>query len=542
MVETSPHCESSTVTPSESACGMPVSSSPISEPPLTSSFHGPKPHRTRESTKHLKRRRGDSILFPSPPRSTPPTPERPTKRPKTRHDEEQDSPQGRTHRFWDNLTYIPLVKSALAEADRRNNDIGARNPTPVAKTDVSLLRFARQGGPDLSDLRGFGRMPPKGRGVIQKPRARGRGARGSRSGSHGTSQASKNSSPYDRAFKQHLIDHNIWPIGHYLQSGDEPPAPDNLQDILRVLDDGGRASLEPEAFNDEAFRQFRKAYNIASAEEPQSRTLDTIEGATLALSSLHSKRGPIKLTNLLPLLPENLVPGNPDRAYGARPENLMRSVRDDLEHLILPTTAKDIVCPNFIVHIKGPAGDLEVAKLQAVYDGSLAARGMDALWAYGSDANGDAEEDGDEQEHVARTITCTFADGVLRLYAVHSRRRHSRRLSRASVLQQVQQQTHSWSRSVEYVTTQLGCSWPMLDNLQAFRAGAAAFRNGLECARRQRDEAINRANRRAKAEAGSAGLSFSSDSTVTQSRVPDQRDAYIASPGSSGSRLHLTAT
>lgn len=514
---------------------MPTSTSPISQPPLTSTIQALQQYRTRDATRRLKRRREEPSLFPSPPRSTScstPTPKQPIKRRKTDHTKEQDpysyKYKGRTYNFWNNLTHIPVVKSALAELNRRNNDIGILHPpTPGAEAAVDLLRFARQGGPDLSNLRGFTGMPPKtgrqtsrGRGAIQKPQSQGRaGAGGSRSGSRSTSQTSKNSSPYDRAFKQHLINHKVWPIGHYLQSGDEPPGPNNLQDIISVLDSGGRASLEPEEFNEEAFRQFRKAYTIAAAEEQQSRTLDTIEGATLALSSLHTKRGPIKLANLLPLLPNNLVPGNPDRVYGARPETLTRSVREDLEHLILPTTAQNIVCPNFIVHIKGPAGDLEVAKLQAVYDGSLAARGMDALWAYGSDEDEDGGVDGEAHDRspaaIARTITCTFADGVLRMYAVHSRRRHDRRLSKASVLQ-LAQQTHSWSRGVEYTTTQLGSSWPMLDNLQAFRVGAAAFRNGLEWARSQRDEAISRANRKAKREAGDFELSFSSNSTVTR--------------------------
>jgi hypothetical protein len=40
------------------------------------------------------------------------------------------------------------------------------------------------------------------------------------------------------------------------------------------------------------------------------------EGDTLVLSAAHVRRGPVKLTNLSPLVPANFVPGNPDRAYG----------------------------------------------------------------------------------------------------------------------------------------------------------------------------------------------------------------------------------
>lgn len=57
-----------------------------------------------------------------------------------------------------------------------------------------------------------------------------------------------------------------------------------------------------------------------------SKMLDVIEGVKLALSSSYIKRGPIKLTNLLPLLPENFAPGNPDRIHCARPEKLNQPV------------------------------------------------------------------------------------------------------------------------------------------------------------------------------------------------------------------------
>ncbi|KAH8744602.1 hypothetical protein F5883DRAFT_376245, partial [Diaporthe sp. PMI_573] len=73
-----------------------------------------------------------------------------------------------------------------------------------------------------------------------------------------------------------------------------------------------------------------------------------------------------------------LVSGNPDRAYGARPGTLQKSGRDALRKVIFPTTALDLLCPNFVLHVKGPKGSSETAGLQAVYDGALAARGIDA--------------------------------------------------------------------------------------------------------------------------------------------------------------------
>ncbi|KAJ4385243.1 hypothetical protein N0V93_010304 [Gnomoniopsis smithogilvyi] len=110
---------------------------------------------------------------------------------------------------------------------------------------------------------------------------------------------------------------------------------------------------------------------------------------------------PVKLGELAPLTDDVLDAGNPDRVCGARPEKLDQAVRRDLQHLILPPPGQDLLCPNFVVHVKGPAGKMEVADLQAVYDGALAARGMKALWAFGSEASA-------EEERRAGRLFCLF--------------------------------------------------------------------------------------------------------------------------------------
>ncbi len=77
--------------------------------------------------------------------------------------------------FWDNLSEIPLTENALYELNRRNHERArsarslsrkkARRPVTrraaaellARRAPISLKhieRFARQGGPDLSDLRG----------------------------------------------------------------------------------------------------------------------------------------------------------------------------------------------------------------------------------------------------------------------------------------------------------------------------------------------------------------------------------------------------
>lgn len=454
--------------------------------------HIPSPPRSRSISEELAKRRNTE-------QNTALSPVRPAKRKRTKSD-----PAPGTlflPGFWDRLSRVPLAKSSLAELDRRNAQVAAgsiaasvpdlRLPGPQACLELS--RYARQGGPDLSGLRGFelmpstsGRQNTKGRGAIQKP-GRKKPSRGSgRCGSRKTGET-KTSSPYDAAFKQHLIDGHVWPIHHYLESG-LPDEPNNLQDMTRRIC-GHPDSLDPEVFTSEDFRAFHKAYSIAASEEAQSRTLDIIERA-LSLSLLHIKRGPVKFSNLCPLLPDNLVPGNPDRVWGAPPEALDIFVRQKLQEFILPTAERDIMCPNLLVHVQGPDGSLEVAKLQAVYDGALAARGMEALWAYGRDMDGGACADQTQQQ--ARTISCTFADGALRLYSVHCRSRFPGRCPGDILLLQPPE---SWSREVEYITTLIR-TFPVLDNADEFRRGAVALRHALEWARQERDEAVKRANTR----------------------------------------------
>lgn len=63
--------------------------------------------------------------------------------------------------FWDNLSEFWLTSNALRELDRRNKQATANVAPerqflkPVTRNEAKpIQRFARQGGPDLSDLRG----------------------------------------------------------------------------------------------------------------------------------------------------------------------------------------------------------------------------------------------------------------------------------------------------------------------------------------------------------------------------------------------------
>ncbi len=181
--------------------------------------------------------------------------------------------------------------------------------------------------------------------------------------------------------------------------------------------------------------------------------------------------GGIPFTNLAHLTDGTLVPGNPDRYYGARPEQLNRKVRTELSGYIIPSTQNDLpAAPNFFVAGKGPDGSIAVAGRQASYDGALGARGIQSLRSYGQ---GEPAYDNN-----AYTITTLYHGGTLKMYTSHPA-----------------QPSSSGSRP-EYFVTQLG-AFAMTNNTETFRDGAKAFRNARDWAKEQRDEAIRQANEKA---------------------------------------------
>jgi hypothetical protein len=159
--------------------------------------------------------------------------------------------------------------------------------------------------------------------------------------------------------------------------------------------------------------------------------------------------GGIPFRNLDHLTDGTLVPGNPDCYYGARPEQLDRRIRIELDGQVIPSTQHDLpIVPNFLLAAKGPDGLLAVARRQASYDGALGARSIHSLQTYGQEQPG--------FNNNAYTIT---------------------------------------SDQPEYHMTQIK-GWSMTSDLDAFRQGATWYRNGRDWAKERRDDAIRRANQR----------------------------------------------
>jgi hypothetical protein len=196
-------------------------------------------------------------------------------------------------RIWDNLKEVPLVHNALVELDRRNYEVaqdlaGETSPstttTPISEylkelTPARLNQikaFARNGGPDSTNLRGvfhyhtavmvanwlqYTAMNQRS----QDLRSLGQRKRGISSDSKSkpkimpaSSKRTKNTSPYDRAFQQHFIDHQVFSDDYQDPDGGWAPPPDNLKEILAVLAKP-QPSLSPSQFTDRDFVQFRRA-------------------------------------------------------------------------------------------------------------------------------------------------------------------------------------------------------------------------------------------------------------------------------------------
>lgn len=441
---------------------------------------------------------------------------RPPKRQKVCH------PAVPPSRFWDDLSEIPLTRNALRELSNRNAKVShcspaiqtccetsCHQPTDLlSPTDLRrITRFARHGGPDLKDLRGYpiptgikARMSSSQSGIRRRKRSSRSPKKNTQSPSKSnTTTTTRSTGPYDRAFLQHLIDHNILPDGYEYPDGRLPPEPENMDDILRALS-RPRQSLSPSRFSKGDFRKFQREDAQASKERQVTTTIiPIIEGD---VGDKKCVAGEIPFTNLDHLTDGTLVPGNPDIYYGARPEQLDRSIRKNLGGHVVPSTQEDFpVAPNFFVEVKGHDGSTAVAKRQLSYDMALGARGINSLQAYNSSNL--------SYDNRAYTLGCTYQAGIIKMYAGQP------------ILPSVP------GGQPGYNMTQLKVL-ALTNDPEAFRQGATAYRNGRDWAKRQRDDAINQANDRAShemvesSEGDGNGLSFASEASASDTIVASQ--------------------
>ncbi|CAD6440053.1 290bab11-0fa8-4ffe-a3f6-e626df4feab4 [Sclerotinia trifoliorum] len=392
--------------------------------------------------------------------------------------------------FWDNLSKIWLTGNALKELDRRNSSL-LPSHRPVTRKFVAKLReeenlepavdflvkssarrlkkiqlFARHGGPNLTDLRGYQKSAsplvsdqPQNATMKRKPLT-------DPDATTGATTTTKNTSVYSRNFQQHLIDNGIFPSFYRYPDGTRPTKPNNWKEIKRRLAQPHR-SLSPSRFTEEMHEKFTQVDADAAKEEQVTRlVIPLIEGEVIDAKCVSGK---IPLKNLRYLTDGSLVSGNPDLYYGARPEQLERQVRIDLGDYIVPTTQSDLpIVPNFFLEVKGRDGSVAVAERQACYDGAFGARGMLQLQSYMQD---------EVYDNIAYTITSTYHYGTLHMYTSHPVQRNGP------------------SGRTEYIMTHIN-SWALLGSPETYQEGVTAFRNAIDWTKEQRDEMIENANHR----------------------------------------------
>ncbi|PGH08893.1 hypothetical protein GX51_00950 [Blastomyces parvus] len=386
--------------------------------------------------------------------------------------------------WWDRLSKVRLTRRALKELDRRTA-AGLRPPPrhlypPERSLNIRedwsrLKRFARHGGPDLYDLRGYpepvrlsqmpinmnsSRFPSSSRSPSSNLPNRSVDAARQSTRRSSTTTESK-SSACDANFEQVLIDHGAYPVG-YDYPDDHFPLPNNQDEILQRVA-RRRSSLSPSRFSETDFRNFNHADARASGEK---KVMSSVFPLICGEADIPFEEDEL-FGNLAPFA-DGIVPAKPDFYDGAHPAQLDRRVRSDLNSYIIPSTQHNApILPNFFAEAKGPDGSTAVARRQALYDGTLGARAMLQLLSYGKDLAYDGN---------AYVITSTYHDGGLKLYTVHPT---------AST---------DPGRATDYHMIPLR-SFALDDNTSdSFRQGVSAFRNARDWAKEQRDQGIAMAN------------------------------------------------
>ncbi|KAL9077897.1 MAG: hypothetical protein Q9157_003196 [Trypethelium eluteriae] len=302
---------------------------------------------------------------------------------------------------------------------------------------------------------------------------------------------SGSSGTYNPNFEQKLIDGGIYPYGYDNLDGQIPPKPANW-DALHARFAQYRPSLSPSVFSEEDYEAFVQADARASRERSgTTRVIPYIEGE---LSAGECPQENVLFANLEPLVQfaaggSRLPFAKPDFYHGTRPELLHHQVRDDLSTKIIPSRQDSLpAIPNFFLEAKGPSGTGVVARRQACYDGALGARAMHTLQSYNLESP--------VYDNNAYTISSTYNDGTLKMYAHHLR------------------QPHGSKTQPEYYMHQVG-AYAMTHNADMFRQGATMFRNARDWTEEQRKRLISQANARVSAAAsrpteGSSSQSFTS--------------------------------
>lgn len=369
--------------------------------------------------------------------------------------------------FWDRLSRVQLSRQGLREFDRRT--VGSKDPAippaalppdlPAGSELTRLQRFARRGGPPLSHLRGFA--------CLSSPMSASSGQSLKRPSASSRTKSPKTSrtTPYSGQYEQGLIDVHVYPEGHDYD-GEDAPIPTNYEDILRRLS-AERASLSPSRFTEEDFKKFKRVNAQARGE---TRMMQKVLLGISGDDDHFKTEADVEFNHIKPFN-KDLAAAKPDLYDGVAASKIEKTVRDQLDDLIIPSTnTTNPVAPNFFLEAKSDKGRADVAKKQACHDGAIGARAMHSLQNYGV---GEAVYDGN-----AYSFTSSFHNGTgtLQMYTTHPTA------------------PKAAEGQAEYHMTQIK-AFAMTSDRETFQKGATYYRNARDRASTHRNSFIEQANK-----------------------------------------------
>lgn len=283
------------------------------------------------------------------------------------------------------------------------------------------------------------------------------------SGSSGPTTPSRQISAYDKHFERYVEDHGV-----VFNPKTTPAIVDHLQSIVRTR----RASLTPDTFPDSRCSQILNTMSsLPSQCELFSDAFPHLTGNHLPIPHAQNRR----LNNLAAMMgdeDEVIAIPQPDYFDGHAPSPENHRLRKELHDYVVPLERSNVpMLPNLFLEIKGGAGDLNVARLQAVQDGLFGARGMKQVRCLA------LRDDATDNEKMGCAVVITYSALVLSAYVVYT------------------MPSTSAEREEDYHVKTFA-SWLLHLSTDTVRDVTQALRNLRDWAAQQREIVIREANER----------------------------------------------
>ncbi|CAG9986379.1 unnamed protein product [Clonostachys byssicola] len=279
--------------------------------------------------------------------------------------------------FWDNLSQVHLTPRALKEHDRRNKTHASSKRKAPGDSFHNIAKFARHGGPDLGDIRGYSRQRASTRAT--SPDGRPGLSRRSVAGMTETDDSGP-PSPYDHNFGQHLIDNNIWVSCCWAHLYWRPR---NYEDLRLLMPAREKSQVPFDQFSrrNENFVEWEYQNwhdEMKSERDVMIEIIPKIAGPDHPLP----KNRNVYFSNMDAMTDLKVRPA-PIFYDGASYKDLHPSVLSDLDSLIVPSkTRAHPVAPNLFLEAKPLWRGTGIAVRKACLDGAYGARAMHALQNY----------------------------------------------------------------------------------------------------------------------------------------------------------------